>query len=292
MLETMKLNINFDCMKRILLILAASCASFSIQAQEQENKADLKVMTYNIRYATMKDGPNAWIYRKDASIEMLMDQKPDVVAMQEVLFKQKKFFDIKCFVDYQSVGVGRENGKKKGEHTTIHWNKATVNMLDWGTLWLSETPEVPSVGWDAWHPRTFTWALFEKKDTGKKFYFVNVHLDHAGGQAQRNGLDLAKQKVDEMNTEGYPVVMAGDFNITPSNSIVTDFNSRMKNATQHAENIDKEESYNDWGARFLTLDYIFYDGFSKCHSYEVVTEKYAGKEWISDHFPVTAEFTF
>ena len=95
-----------------------------------------------------------------------------------------------------------------------------------------------------------------------------------------------------MNVEGYPVVMVGDFNITPNNSIVTDFNSVMKNATQHAEVVDKEESYNDWGARFLTLDYIFFDGLSKCHSYDVITEKYAGKEWISDHFPVTAEFTF
>ena len=279
-------------MKRILLFFAAAFAVLGVHAQDQERKGDLKVMTYNIRYATMKDGPNAWIYRKDASIAMIKDQQPDVIAMQEVLFKQKKYFDIMLFEDYQGVGVGRENGKKKGEHTTIHWNKKTTHMLGWGTMWLSETPEKPSMGWDAWHPRTFTWMLLEKKDSGKKFYFVNVHLDHAGGQAQRNGLALAKQKVDEMNVEGYPVVMVGDFNITPNNSIVTDFNSVMKNATQHAEVVDKEESYNDWGARFLTLDYIFYDGFSKCHSYDVITEKYAGKEWISDHFPVTAEFTF
>lgn len=277
-----------------ILVTVGSFAQESSQEQtpQKERKGDIKVMTYNIRYATLKDKENAWVNRKEASIEMINDQMPDVFAMQEVLFRQKAYFDVMLLENYQGVGVGRENGKKKGEHTTIHWNRNTMNMLDWGTLWLSETPEKPSVGWDAWHPRTFTWMLLEKKDSGKKFYFVNVHLDHAGGQAQRNGLALAKQKVDEMNVEGYPVIMVGDFNITPNNSIITDFNSQMKNATLHADVVDKEESYNDWGARFLTLDYIFYDKFSKCHYYDVVTEKYAGKEWISDHFPVTAEFTF
>ena len=84
-------------MKRILLFFAAAFAVLGVHAQDQERKGDLKVMTYNIRYATMKDGPNAWIYRKDASIAMIKDQQPDVIAMQEVLFKQKKYFDIMLF---------------------------------------------------------------------------------------------------------------------------------------------------------------------------------------------------
>lgn len=278
-------------MKKILFLFLAGFAALGADAQEQESNADLKVMTYNIRMATLKDGPNAWIYRRDASVEMVADQKPDVFAMQEVMFRQKAFMDLKC-KGYRGVGVGRENGKKKGEHTTIHWNTNTVNMLDWGTLWLSETPEKPSVGWDAWHPRTFTWSLMEKKDSGKKFYFVNVHLDHAGAQAQKNGLALAKAKMDEINKEGYPVIIVGDFNVTPTNQIINDFNGVMKNASKHAESVDTHESFNDWGKRLLTLDYIFYDGLSKCHSYDVVTEVYDGKTLISDHYPVTAEFTF
>ncbi|MBQ7811394.1 MAG: endonuclease/exonuclease/phosphatase family protein [Bacteroidales bacterium] len=279
-------------MKRILFFIMAAVTAIPGFAQEQEKGADLKVMTYNIRMATLKDGPNAWIYRREASIEMIKDQKPDVFAMQEVMFRQKKYFDVMCYEDYQGVGVGRENGKKKGEHTTIHWNKKTLNMLGWGTLWLSETPEKPSVGWDAWHPRTFTWALLEKKDSGKKFYFVNVHLDHAGGQAQKNGLALAKAKMDELNVEGYPVIIVGDFNVTPSNGIISDFNTKMKNAKLHAAEADAHETFNDWGKRLITLDYIYYDGLSKCHSFDVVTEEYAGKTLISDHYPVTAEFTF
>lgn len=274
-------------MKRIAFFILAVLTAFPMSVEAQ----DLKVMTYNIRFATSKDGPNAWNRRKEASLAMIADQQPDVFAMQEVLGKQKKYIDKFC-TGYKGVGVGRENGKKRGEHTTIHWNTNTVNMLDWGTLWLSETPEKPSVGWDAWHPRTFTWALMEKKDSGKKFYFVNVHLDHAGGEARKNGLDLAKRVIDELNVDGYPVVMVGDFNVTPNNAIISDFNTKMKNATQHAETVDKEESFNQWGERFITLDYVFYNGFAKCHNYDVVTEKYAGKEWISDHFPVTAQFTF
>ena len=92
---------------------------------------------------------------------------------------------------------------------------------------------------------------------------------------------MKKEQFDALKTfcelsrdlEGSPVVIAGDFNVSPSNNIVKDFNNVMKNATQHAESVDTHESYNDWGARLLTLDYIYYDGFSKCHSYDVVTEE-------------------
>jgi len=278
-------------MKRIVFLFSTVLMALPFGLSAQEEVHDLKVMTYNIRFATTKDGPNAWNHRKEASVAMIEDQKPDVFAMQEVLSKQKKFMDKFC-TGYQGVGVGRENGKKKGEHTTVHWNTNTVNMLDWGTLWLSETPEKPSIGWDAWHPRTFTWTLLEKKDSGKKFYFINVHLDHAGGQAQRNGLALVKSWIDEKNTDGLPVIIVGDFNVTPTNGILTDFNNVMKNATQHAESVDTHESFNQWGERSLTLDYVFFEGLSKCHSYDVVTEEYGGKTFISDHYPVTAEFTF
>ena len=60
-----------------------------VQEQKQERLGDLKVMTYNIRYANLKDKQNAWINRKEASIAMINEQMPDVFAMQEVLFRQK-----------------------------------------------------------------------------------------------------------------------------------------------------------------------------------------------------------
>ena len=111
-------------MKRLTFVILAVISAFSMDIVAQ----DLKVMTYNIRYATTKDGPNAWNHRKEASVAMIADQQPDVFAMQEVLGKQKKYMDKNC-VGYQGVGVGRENGKKKGEHTTVHWNTNTLNTL-------------------------------------------------------------------------------------------------------------------------------------------------------------------
>ena len=109
-------------MKRTILLFIAILVTVGSFAQEssqeqtpqKERKGDIKVMTYNIRYATLKDKENAWVNRKEASIEMINDQMPDVFAMQEVLFRQKAYFDVMLLENYQGVGVGRENGKKNG----------------------------------------------------------------------------------------------------------------------------------------------------------------------------------
>ena len=110
---------------------------------------------------------------------MLTDQKPDVFGLQEALEDQVEFIEMNCR-DYKWVGVGRDNGKKEGEFMAIFYNKNTVSLLKWGTFWLSETPSKPSMGWDAACFRTATWALMKDKDTGRKFYFVDTHLDHVG----------------------------------------------------------------------------------------------------------------
>ena len=173
-------------MKRYLFMLVAMLAAFPHFASAQTS--ELKVMSYNIRLSSAKDGTNSWMYRCPATLEMLEDQQPDVFGVQEALGDQIRFLE-EFTKDYDCVGVGRDDGRKKGEYMSIFWNKKTVKMLKWGTFWLSETPEKPSKGWDAACFRTATWALMKDKRTGKKFYFVNTHLDHVGVEARRNGHD-------------------------------------------------------------------------------------------------------
>jgi endonuclease/exonuclease/phosphatase family metal-dependent hydrolase len=187
-------------MRKLTLIIAAVLMAlpFTVSAQKQTRDYDLKVMSYNIRMGVAKDGTNSWEYRYPATALMLQDQMPDVFGVQEAFEFQIRFIEDN-FADYDSVGVGRDNGKSEGEFMSIFWNKKTVKMVKWGTFWLSETPEKPSLGWDAACKRTATWALMKDKNTGKMFYFVNTHLDHKGKEAKRKGLDLIVSRIDEIN---------------------------------------------------------------------------------------------
>ena len=198
---------------------------------------DLKVMSLNVRMSSANDGTNSWALRYPAVGDMFKDQKPDIMGVQEALYEQIYFFD-NNFKDYKYVGVGREDGKKEGEFMAIFWNKKTVSLLDWGTYWLSETPDKPSMGWDAACFRTATWALMKDKKTGKKFYFVNTHLDHVGKEARRNGLKLVMDKIAAMNKDGLPLVLTGDFNVTPDDPALVDVDANMKSARKVAEKTD------------------------------------------------------
>ena len=254
---------------------------------------ELKVMSYNIRLSTGNDGTNAWMYRCPATLEMLKDQQPDVFGVQEALEDQIMFLEE--FADgYDCVGVGREDGKKKGEHMSIFWNKKTVKLMKWGTFWLSETPEKPSMGWDAACYRTATWALMKDKRTGEKFYFVNTHLDHVGVEARKNGLKLIVERIAEINPEGCPMVLTGDFNIKPSAPELKDLDACMKSARKVALTTDSHQTFNDWGKAKsdMIIDYIYISGFSSCLEYQTVTKKYSNRTFISDHYPITARLIF
>ncbi|MBR6547728.1 MAG: endonuclease/exonuclease/phosphatase family protein [Bacteroidales bacterium] len=274
--------------KKIFMLAAAMIMSLPLlQAQESEG---LKVMSYNIRLGSAQDGTNSWALRYTATGKMLEDQKPDVFGVQEALEYQVRYIEEMC--GYESVGVGRENGKKEGEHMSIFWNKKTVSMLKWGTFWLSDTPEKPSKGWDAECFRTATWALMKDKKTGKKFYFVNTHLDHKGTEAQKNGLKLIVDRIAEINPDGLPMVLTGDFNIEPKNPALKDLDARMQSARNIAEKTDDHATYNGWGKSSTMIDYIYVSGFSSCPEYQTVTKRYEDRKFISDHYPIFARLIF
>jgi endonuclease/exonuclease/phosphatase family metal-dependent hydrolase len=196
--------------------------------------------------------------------------------------------------NYKNVGVGREDGKHDGEHMAIFWNKKTVKMLKWGTFWLSETPEKPSMGWDAACFRTATWALMKDKKTGKKFYFVNTHLDHVGKEARKLGLKLIVDRIDDINPEKYPMVLTGDFNVRPENPCLVDLDKIMTSTRKIAKKTDSKGTFNGWrkDREGGVIDYIYVSGFGEVVEYETITKKYADRSFISDHYPIMSVLKF
>lgn len=285
-------NLSNVGMKKSMLLAALMLLSLSLSAQKKNaDDEGLKVMSYNIRLGEAKDGTNSWNLRYPATAEMILDQAPDVFGVQEAMDYQVLFID-ENFKNYENVGVGRENGKKKGEHMSIFWNKKTVSMLKWGTFWLSETPDKPSKGWDAECFRTATWALMKDKETGRKFYFVNTHLDHVGKESRRNGLNLIMERIAQLNTDSLPVVLTGDFNMNPDDPALSDLDAKMSCTRRIAEKTDSHDTFNGWGRGKGIIDYIYCSGFSSCSEYQTVTKRYADRKFISDHYPVCAVLIF
>ena len=220
---------------------------------------------------------------------MLQDKHPDIFGVQEAYDFQIDYIT-ENLPEYASIGVGREDGKKSGEHMPIFYNTASIKMLKWDTFWLSETPEQPSLGWDAACRRTATWALLEKE--GHRFYYVNTHLDHVGKEAQKNGLALIVDRIADINPEGYPMVLTGDFNVTPDDPVLDDLETKMLSARDNAEETDHLGTFNGWGNSDSVIDYIWYSGFASCDRFETVRTQYGNIPYISDHYPVHATLTF
>lgn len=253
--------------------------------------SQLTVISYNIRLGEANDGTNSWKYRYPASAIMIDDQNPDIFGLQEAYDYQKQYLD-EFTKGYKSIGVGREDGRHKGEIMAIFYKTQKIKLIKWGTYWLSETPEKPSMGWDAACMRTATWALMKDRTSGQKFYYVNTHLDHVGRKAQENGLKLIVERIAKMNPKGYPMVLTGDFNVEPDDTVLDGLKEKMKGARETAVNTDKSVTFNDWGKNFSTIDHIFYSGFSSCTIFEVIKKPYAERTYISDHYPVKAILIF
>lgn len=274
-----------------ILILASALVMAMPVAANAGTPDEITVISYNIRNGEANDGTNSWQYRYPTSAMMIMDQKPDIFGVQEAYDYQVAYLKEYC-EGYKCVGVGREDGKHDGEHMSIFYNSRTVKLLKWGTYWLSETPDKPSLGWDAACRRTATWALMKDKKNGRKFYYVNTHLDHVGMLAQKNGLALIVARIKAMNKEGYPMILTGDFNVEPSNPVLSDLDKMMTSARDAAVKTDKGGTYHGWGKESEVIDHIYYSGFSACTLFEIVKKSYLDRKFVSDHYPVRAVLIF
>ena len=264
---------------------------------------ELSVISFNIRVSggiSELINPNSWSRRRSATPAMIKDQCPDIFGVQEALSDQLTYVGDNL-TNYSYVGVGREDGKEiseitdseeSGEIMAIFYNTSEIELLEWGTYWLSETPDVPSKSWEADYTRTMTWAKMQMKYSGKKFFYVNTHLDNHSGTAREEGLKLIVNKIAEMNIDNLPVVLTGDFNVTPGDPVLDVLvDAEMSDARTTATKTDDLPTFNGLGDKNenpRVIDYIYYRGFSSCLEYETIVKTYENVPYISDHYPIVA----
>lgn len=274
-------------MKKLFYTLAI--AAFALMGVACNRTSEIKVMSYNIRLSSgtiEADSIYHWEHRKQASLELMHQEQPTVFGLQEACPDQMDYM-VENLPEYGYIGVGRDDGKRKGEFMSIFYKKDEVELIDGGTFWLSQTPDQVTKGWDAACFRTCTWTILKKKDTGKKFVYLNTHLDHKGQEARKESIKLIVAKAEELTGGKLPVFITADFNSPTTNEIFKPMQSAMKDARVEAPVTDERGTLNCWGTTppGVVIDHIFYRG-TEAQKFEVLRDKDYGAPYVSDHYPV------
>ena len=249
---------------------------------------DLKVISFNIRYNSWDniDGENGWPNRKGAVAKMLLEEHPAAIGLQEALIDQLQYLDT-VLTHYRRIGVGRDDGKEAGEFMAIYYDTTRLELLSHRTRWLSETPDVPTKGWDAACYRTVTIARFRDRQSGQEFLYLNTHLDHVGKAARTEGVKLIVNSLKESSIAGnVPVVVGGDMNSTIEDKIFQRFyDANLKPARELTKKTSHVDTYNAYGKEPSALIDHFFVRNVKVRQFRTLDGNY-GVPYISDHYPI------
>lgn len=257
----------------------------------------MKIVTYNVRCVWKDDGPdgtNGFINRAGMAYEKISEEMPDVIGFQECHADHVNFLK-RVFPEYLFLGHFR-NADYDGEGVFTAFLKDKYDLLAYETFWISPTPYVSGSRFKIQSdcPRTCVMTQIRCKKTGEIIRILNLHLDHISDEARVHGMDMIMDKIDEYNAKAeYPTVILGDFNARPESSVIKLCNSRFTDVTANLpvtfHNYGRgSESNNGKGVK---IDYIFVsDELAKRAKNTVIWDECIGGIYLSDHYPVCAEF--
>ncbi len=247
------------------------------------------IISYNIRYDNAWDVENSWTIRKNKVRQLLIQYAPSIIGIQEGLLSQVQYLD-SCLTDYNYVGVGREDGKEQGEFCAIYFDTTRYSVLNHSTFWLSETPDIISIGWDAALERICTYGLFKDRKTSEEFWVFNTHFDHMGTSAREQSSGMILKMIKKINRQSLPLILMGDFNSIPDsppiNKIKTDLSDALQISLEELQG--PRGTFNGFNVDMpieKRIDYIFTENF-KVLSYIHINDRLNNNRHISDHLPV------
>ena len=279
--------------------------SLALSPTDAPRGLDLRVASFNVRFATADDGENRWEKRRDLLFATIRKLSPDVLGLQEALHDQLGEI-LKAVPGYESVGVGRDDGATKGELAPLLFRAERFRLAESGTFWLSDTPEVvASTSWGNKTTRVCTWARLIDKASSDVVVVFNVHLDHQSQRARERGVELVARKLLE-HAKTAPALYIGDFNAAEDNPAVRYIKGELLRASSDGStappalrlvdtfrvlhpDVKDVATFHAFTGRTQgsKIDYIFAPPEARVLEAEIVRESKDGK-YPSDHFPVTA----
>lgn len=287
----------------ILLMGIFSTSSTAQDGSKTEQSTILKLMTYNLKFASPVFEPS-WEVRRDMQLDMIRRYDPDIIGTQEGLKEQIDYLQ-DHLPEYVVVGEGRQGGDDD-EHMAIFFKRDKFRLRELQSFQLSETPEVIGSGPDV-NPRMVTWvrlALINRPAEGaqgpypedyrghwentREFYVFNTHYFNGRKDtlARLNASRLIRDRISALSrfgawTPDRPVFLMGDFNCRPG--------SPPYNVLVGEGDAAGYGLLNDTSADHDEIDWILYKGPVNVLRYEEVDYNVDGV-YPSDHNPIYVEF--
>lgn len=258
--------------------------------------ADVRVMSFNVRNSSAKDGANAWPKRGDFFFEVIAQFGPDLIGFQEVLADQHDEIE-RRMPDYGFCGVARDDGERKGEWALIGYRKARFTAVKQGNFWLSEHPEIPgSKSWDAALTRICSWVRLRDNASGREFFYANTHFDHKGVIARQEASRVISLTLPQM-AANLPAILTGDLNVNEDNPaygvlVRPDRPGAIRWIDSyrevHPERRPDEASFHAFkgGITGSRIDFIFHTSEWSATASDIIRTAKDGR-YPSDHFPVS-----
>lgn len=269
--------------KQLLLILYAL---FLLLNSCTDYKEKINIMTYNIRLNTDADSINKWDNRKEGIVSLIKEEDVDILGIQEGLPSQIEYLS-KQLDDYSMIGEGRDGGNS-GEYSAIYYKSKKMSLIETETFWLSETPEIPSIGWDAAINRISTLGLFKMVNSSMDVLVYNSHFDHLGKIAREKSAVLILNHIKENNYQNMPLIVMGDFNANPDDLPIELLSEELNDSFKILPIENPVGTYNgfDLNSNLLDrIDYIFTKNI-KITNYKHLDRKLSSGLWPSDHLPI------
>lgn len=286
-----------------LLAALPLLSKIDIHAADVSSSLALKILTCNIRVDLPEDVEKGlgWKHRKEACIQVIRQQKADIIGFQEVLKNQ--FLDLKSSLkDFVAFGFdGPEMDQfKEGYHgiakNPILFSKKRFELLTAGGYWLSEAPlKAGSISWGSARARNCSWVRLLDKKTEKEIRLVNLHLDHISNLAREKQIQVILEDAAQYQTD-FVQIMTGDFNVGMDTKVYQDVLQAgwTDSYSQVHGDVKPEGSTNGFKplddprqAKAKKIDFIFTKGPIKASSAKIIKDTYKQIQ-PSDHYFVDA----
>jgi endonuclease/exonuclease/phosphatase family metal-dependent hydrolase len=252
----------------------------------------LRVVTWNIRCG-QDEGPPwrslDWPVRKHSLRAALDQARPDVLCVQEARPGQVAFLE-QTLPGHERVGVGRDDGRHKGEHCAILFDRTRFERLGGGTFWLRQPIDRPQPRSLFTFPRICTWVRLRDRITGRELRFYNSHLP----LREKGRREAARVLLGQM-AAGAPsdvVVLTADFNASPSAASRKQFTAAgLIESAVLAGQPAGVRTFHVRGLPLLSLDAILV-GPGATVDRHLRLDARPGRCFPSDHFGLLADLSF
>ena len=278
-----------------------------------EGPTSFRLMSFNILRADLGGEGNHWADRKDACLAMLEADAPDLLGLQECTSNQRNDI-LRAFPKYGAVGISVK-GQSAAAYETVSSNPILYDgtkftLEQWGTYWLTAEPtrtytadnpnNIPpdDPGQDGSH----CGDRHDSETEGAHDRFRCMEGRHgidppeaaqAGADCRAKEIAVVTDRLATINPDGYPMIICGDFNSTGTEDYYSTLRSVFSLARLNASVTDtgrtSTNNFSEEGGS--TIDNIFYRGFN-AFVFAVDRSPYAGRTYISDHYPVFADLSF